>query len=108
MVQLHAAHAGMRLTRPTVDVDMVLHIETGAATWSGVRDQLEELGYVLHEPLGDGPVHRFDRGSQQVDVMVADHVAPGLHPRALMRPVFAVPGGHVRAAQDRQLRDRDR
>ncbi|MGZ9828812.1 hypothetical protein ACXYTP_18045 [Tsukamurella ocularis] len=93
MVQLHAAHAGMQLTRPTVDVDMVLHIETGAATWSGVREQLEELGYVLHEPVGDGPVHRFNRGKQQVDVMVADHAAPSLQPSVMRRPVFAVPGG---------------
>lgn len=53
MVQLHAAHAGMLLTRPTVDVDMVLHIETGAATWSGVREQLEGLGYLIHEPVGE-------------------------------------------------------
>lgn len=93
MVQLHAAHAGMQLIRPTIDVDMVLHIETGAATWSGVREQLERLGYVIHEPVGDGPVHRFDRGKEQVDVMVADHLPPSLEQRALQRPVFAVPGG---------------
>ena len=45
MVQVHAAHAGMSLTRSTVDVDMILHIETGAATFSGIREQLETLGY---------------------------------------------------------------
>ena len=93
MVQLHAAKAGMPLSRPTVDVDMILHIETGAATFSGVREQLGKLGYAIDEPVGDGPVHRFLRGREQIDVMVADHLAPKLHPKALHRPVFAVPGG---------------
>lgn len=62
MVQLHAARAGMALPRTTRDGDMILHIETGAATFSGVREQLERIGYVIHEPRGDGPVHRFYRG----------------------------------------------
>lgn len=96
MVQLHAAHAGMKLTRPTNDIDMILHIETGAATWGSIRDQLESLGYRLLEPTGDGPVHRFTRGErqeQQVDVMVADRLPPKLRQRALKRDVFAVPGG---------------
>lgn len=96
MVQLHAARAGMALPRATRDVDMILHIETGAATFSGVREKLERIGYVIHEPSGDGPVHRFYRGEkrdEQVDVMVADHLAPSQHPKALRRPVFSVPGG---------------
>ena len=96
MVQLHAAHAGMPLTRPTRDVDMILHIETGAASFAGVREQLELLGYALHEPVGKGPVHRFYRGEkreQMVDVMVADHLAPKWRPKVLQRSVFAVPGG---------------
>lgn len=96
MVQLHAAHAGLALTRPTRDVDMILHIETGAATFSGVRDQLERLGYALREPMGEGPVHRFVRGpdgAETVDVMVADRLPPKWHPKAWGRAVFAVPGG---------------
>ncbi len=96
MVQLHAVHAGLQLTRPTRDVDMVLHIETGAATFEGVRGKLEQLGYVLHEPVGPGEVHRFYRGDRQeetVDVMVADRLSPKRHPMVLRRRVFAVPGG---------------
>ncbi|BBZ03936.1 hypothetical protein MCHIJ_33730 [Mycolicibacterium chitae] len=96
MVQLHAAYAGLRLTRPTRDVDMILHIETGAATFSGVRHELERLGYALREPVGDGPVHRFVRGrrdSEVVDVMVADHLPPRWRPKVLRRKVFEVPGG---------------
>lgn len=96
MVQLHAARAGLALTRPTRDVDMMLHIGTGAATFGGVRQELERLGYVLQEPAGSGPVHRLIRGPREaetVDVMVADHLPPRLHPQALRRKVFAVPGG---------------
>lgn len=55
MMQLHAVHAGMQITRPTRDVDMVLHIETGAASFSGVCEKLEQFGYVLREPMGEGP-----------------------------------------------------
>jgi hypothetical protein len=96
MVQIHAVYAGLQLTRPTRDVDMLLHIETGAATFGGVRHELERLGYALLEPVGDGPVHRFVRGprdAETVDVMVADHLSPKWHPRAPHRKVFAVPGG---------------
>jgi hypothetical protein len=96
MVQLHAVHAGLPLTRATRDVDMMLHIETGAATFGGVRRELERLGYGLREPVGNGPVHRFVRGAgdaETVDVMVADRLPPKLRPKVLQRKVFAVPGG---------------
>lgn len=96
MVQLHAAYAGLTVIRPTQDVDMLLHVETGAATFSGVRSDLEGLRYRLVEPVGTGPVHRFVRGPgdvEKVDVMVADHLSPRLRPKVLRRRVFAVPGG---------------
>jgi hypothetical protein len=47
MVQLHALHAGLPLERVTVDVDMVLHIETGATTFGQARAALESIGYEL-------------------------------------------------------------
>ncbi len=93
MVQLHAVHAGLQIPRTTRDVDMILHIETGAATFEGVRYELERLGYALREPVGGGPVHRFVRDAEMVDVMVADHLSPMRHPKVLRRKVFAVPGG---------------
>ena len=37
MVQLHAARAGVPLNRPTLDIDIVLHIETGAAVLNEVK-----------------------------------------------------------------------
>ncbi|MBS9376336.1 hypothetical protein [Rhodococcus sp. B50] len=93
MVQVHAARAGLPIARATVDVDMVLHIETGAATFSGVRDRLEQLGYLLRMPVGPGPAHRFVRGSEHVDVMVADNLAPAHRPTVAGRAVFAIPAG---------------
>ena len=96
MVQLHAAHAGLQLTRATRDVDMVLHIDSGAATFGGVRHDLERLGYALCKPVGDGPIHRFVRApndTETVGVMVADRLPPEMHPKALRRKVFALPGG---------------
>ena len=35
------------ISRPTTDVDIVLHMETGAATMPGVASVLSSLGYVL-------------------------------------------------------------
>lgn len=95
MVQLHAARADLPLNRPTVDVDMVLHIETDATTFPDVRDKLEDLGYEIQMPAGDGPVHRFTRhnSEQQVDVMVADNLSPRFRPTVKGRPVFGIPAG---------------
>lgn len=96
MVQLHAAYAGLQVARTTRDVDMILHIETGAASFSAVQYELERLGYAIREPVGKGPIHRFSRGdrhAETVDVMVPDHLSPRRRPKVLGRNVFAVPGG---------------
>lgn len=78
MVQLHAVIAGIRLSRPTVDVDMVLHVETGAISSPELTRVLNALGYVLERPIRPRALaHRFIRSygelPQVVDVMVADH-----------------------------------
>jgi len=93
MVQLHAVRAGFPTGRATVDVDMVLHIETGAATFGEIRDRLKRLDYDLRMPLGDGPAHRFVRGHQYIDVMVADRLPPKHQPKVAGREVFAIPAG---------------
>lgn len=93
MVQLHAVRAGFPIGRATVDVDMVLHIETGAATFGEIRDRLEGLEYDLRLPLGDGAAHRFVRGHQFIDVMVADRLSPRYQPKVAGREVFAIPAG---------------
>lgn len=78
MVQLHPAIANVPVNRPTVDVDLLLHVETGAVTGAEVSRALSQLGYELQLPLHkDSPSHRFTRQrdglAETVDVLVADH-----------------------------------
>jgi hypothetical protein len=94
MVQLHAAAAGLAVSRPTADVDIILHIETGAATTAAVIGVLTDLGYTLETSIAhDAPAHRFVRGEQQIDVMIADHAAPSRVPTIGGRKPFKVAGG---------------
>jgi hypothetical protein len=94
MVQLHSAAAGLAVSRPTADVDIVLHIETGAATTSSVTAVLAELGYTLQESIDkDAPAHRFVRGKQQIDVMIADQMPEAKIPTIGGRKPFQVSGG---------------
>lgn len=94
MVQLHAAAAGLPLTRPTSDVDIVLHIETGATTARKMEHALGELGYEVEPSLTRNAVaHRFLRGEQQLDVMIADHPAPSIVTKIAGRMPFKIPGG---------------
>ena len=82
------------VSRPTADVDIVLHIETGAATTATVSAVLSGLGYTLEKSIShNAPAHRFLRGEQQIDVMVADHLAPAKIPTLGGRKPFQVSGG---------------
>lgn len=94
MVHLHTAAAELAVSRPTADIDIVLHIETGAATTTSVTAVLTQLGYSLQKSIDhDAPAHRFVRGKQQIDVMVADHLAPKHVPSIGGRKPFQVAGG---------------
>ena len=94
MVQLHAAVAGMEVTRPTADVDIVLHVETGAVTAGEITTTLDGLGYALQTSLNDdAAAHRFMRGKEQIDVTIADHVAKRPLPRMGGRKMFQVTAG---------------
>ncbi|MBO1269904.1 hypothetical protein [Arthrobacter cavernae] len=93
MVQLHSAVAGLAVTRPTADIDIVLHIETGAATTSSVTSVLRALGDELRVSIDRAaPAHRFVRGEEQIDVMVAEHLAPGNDSRHRRTQAFRVSG----------------
>jgi hypothetical protein len=90
MVQLHGVTAGLPVVRPTNDVDILLHVETGRGRAAQVARGLEELGYQLAPSIDPrtGTAHRFVRGhavvdlvSSVVDVVAADHAPP----RALER-----------------------
>ncbi|MCW4466313.1 hypothetical protein OK351_12475 [Glutamicibacter sp. MNS18] len=78
MVQLHAVVANLPMIRPTTDVDVVLHVETGSVSGPEVTRTLNQLGYTLQTPLSTAsPAHRFIRQregmKESIDVMVADH-----------------------------------
>ncbi|WP_104063742.1 hypothetical protein [Arthrobacter sp. 4R501] len=94
MVQLHAARAGLAVARPTADVDIVLHLETPGTTVAQVHAILAGMGYTLQTSIDSAaPAHRFVRGKEQVDVMVADRVAPHVPQRLGGHDMFALPAG---------------
>lgn len=94
MVQLHSAAAGLAVSRPTADVDIMLHIETGAATTTSVSAVLRLLGYELEPSIShDAPAHRFVRDKQQIDVMIADQMPKKKVLTLGGRKPFQVPGG---------------
>ncbi len=89
MVQLHAIHKQIDAIRPTSDIDLIVHVETGDGRPAAVADALGALGYHLKPPIDPRAnfAHRFVRGSDTVDmvtswpgdvvdVVVADHAAP--------------------------------
>ncbi len=106
MVALHAAARGISLPRTTVDVDMVIHVETARGRVARIHTVLGELGYTLMEPSDarKGHAHRFTRPSDVggstpegspdiVDVMIADHPAPRVRERLGKFPMVAIDGG---------------
>lgn len=94
MVQLHTARAGLAVARPTADVDIVLHLETPGTTVAQVHTILAGMGYALQTSIDSAaPAHRFVRGKEQVDVMVADRVAPRVPQRLGGHDMFALPAG---------------
>ncbi|MGG7104787.1 hypothetical protein [Rhodococcus sp. 24CO] len=58
----HAAHAEMDLARATLDIDMVMHVETGAVVFADARAHIEGWGHDLKLPAEkNGSIHRFLR-----------------------------------------------
>jgi hypothetical protein len=101
MVQAHTLAHGVTVTRPTQDLDMLLHVEIVMGLPREAADILESvLKYELQEAFArKGPVYRFTRGADQVDVMSPDHARPA--PMLRRRPMFAVARG--RQALDRRM-----
>jgi hypothetical protein len=95
MVQLHGVAAGLPVVRPTNDVDVLLHVESGRGRAAEIARALEGLGYRLAPGIDPrtGTAHRFVRdgavvdlvtsGAERsvVDIVAADHAPP----RALER-----------------------
>ena len=108
MVQLHAIAHGIDAIRPTNDVDIVVHVETGRGRPRTVADTLSALGYEFLPPIDPWTrtAHRFRRGvstidlvtsqstaSAMVDVVMADHAAPSVTEKLLGHDMVAIEGG---------------
>jgi hypothetical protein len=94
MVQLHMIAAGKLPTRSTSDVDAMIHVELPGDSFSVLGNGLKRLGYRLEIPIDHRQAaHRYRRGNDQVDFLVADHVAPSILQRFKARGVVQAPGG---------------
>lgn len=98
MVQAHAIGHDITVTRPTADLDVLLHVEVETAVASEAHEKLTRLAYKLQEPFErTGPHYRYLRGEQplvdKIDVMAADHAAPRARQQLRGRRMFAIDGG---------------
>jgi hypothetical protein len=94
MVQLHARRAAIQPPRATKDVDLIADVLTNRSSLISIAGSLGAIGFEAVVPGGrNAPLHRYARGDEQVDVMVADHLPPGIRPKLRQRPAFAVEGG---------------
>lgn len=94
MVQLHALRAGIPHGRATDDVDALLHIETGATTYREAARLLTGAGIEPEQALHrDAKQHRFRRGRDVIDVLVADHAAPSVFIARAVPQAVQAPGG---------------
>jgi predicted nucleotidyltransferase len=104
MAQLHGIHRRVTALRPTLDVDMVLHIETGRGVVAEAARALESLGYEFAPSIDDrnNTAHRFMRGESTVDlvaggdvvdVLIADHPPPRMIEPLRGRRMVAIEGG---------------
>lgn len=103
MAQLHGIRRGIVTLRPTLDVDMVLHVETSPGIVAEAAWALESLGYEFAPPIDDRnrTAHRFARGHSTVDlgagdvvdVLIADHAAPRAIERLRGRSMVRIEGG---------------
>lgn len=95
MVQLHAMAAGAPPARVTVDLDVLLDVATTSRSLGDAVQTLGRLGFAPVHPNRPGdPGHRFTRGREIVDVLVADHLPPpDRRPRVAGHPAMRIDGG---------------
>ncbi|WP_298863390.1 hypothetical protein [uncultured Microbacterium sp.] len=87
MVHLHALRARVTPSRPTTDVDVLLDLKGIASSVSAVASPLLGIGF---EPVEPGEhFHRFTRGDDVVDIMVANSAGRA---RWAQRPIMRTAG----------------
>jgi hypothetical protein len=75
--------------------------EVSVAAIAGV---LTGRGFAVVEPgWPNSPVHRLRRGDDLVDILVADHLPTGSHPRLRRHPVMAADGGAQALSRAQQV-----
>lgn len=95
MVRLHEFRAGLVPARATRDVDMVVDVRAPAVDVGALSVTIRGLGFEARVPERAGqPLHRFERGDDQIDLMVPDHLPPRPPARLMHHPAFAVDAGH--------------
>jgi hypothetical protein len=94
MTQVHAMLAGVAPHRTTHDVDLLVDVLARRASAASVVADLRSRGFETQEPGWPGSAfHRMRRGSDVIDVLVADHLPRNLGQRVSGRPVMAIEGG---------------
>lgn len=94
MVQLHCIAAGNEPPRATADVDTLIHVELPGNSLSVVHECLTGMRYVPQPSFGrKQPLHRYARGHDVIDFLIADHAAPSLITKFPSRGVVRAPGG---------------
>lgn len=72
MVQAHALRSKNIVTRQTTDIDALLNLSISSV--SQIAGSIQSMGFEPHAPSFGGSFHRFNRGSESIDVMVGQDV----------------------------------
>ena len=92
MVAAHARRAGVRMMRPTDDMDALVDYWTHRHGLTEARVALHSIGFDLID--GGKHAYRFQHADgRKLDLMVADHLPSQMRPRLAGRNALAVPAG---------------
>ncbi|WP_146842516.1 hypothetical protein [Cellulomonas composti] len=104
MVQLQARAAGIDEVRTTDDVDALVDVMGTGVTVLFVASRLRDLGFEVVEPgWDDASAHRLRRGTDVVDLLVADHLPKHKRPQLAGRAVLATEGGAQALARTQRV-----
>lgn len=92
MVAAHARRAGVLMSRPTDDLDVLADYRVNRSALTETRAALGAIGFHLSADEAHAYRFRHDDG-RKVDLMVADHLPSKMTPRLDRRPAFAAPSG---------------
>lgn len=92
MVNVHARRAGVFMSRPTDDVDVLADYAASRSSLSDSQVALRDLDFTLSE--NEKHAYRFTHpDGRKLDLMVADHLPSRILPRIGGRPAFQATAG---------------